>query len=242
MPENRKTIPIPVFNKSIDLTIVGENNSGELTIEERSDAVVHGEAAIQIKEGCFYEYKIDEGYSLETSEIVSQSKVNQSSGRICPNIFVGTLPINILENITNKKCAEIRLEVRSVKTNYREDYRYMLEEITDKCTDLLLQANSPVTQNLEVNPEADSKTMYQRFAFLKSIIDTEEFNDSIQKILSSPITRWKETETVKDIRSVKRINNNMLRQIGSATNRIEFPISHSLASRIKSMPSKLRVN
>src|SRR6185312_13050479 len=111
-----------------------------------------------------------------------------------------------------KKFAEVKLEVQSVKTTYREDYRHMLEEITNKCTDLLLQSNSPVTQNLQVNPEADAKTMYQRFAFLKSIIDTEEFNDSIQKILSAPVTRWKETETIKDIRSVRRINNNMLRQ------------------------------
>jgi hypothetical protein len=238
MTDNKIIIPIAVYDKSINLTIVGESNSHEKTIVEKSDAIENGEAPIQIKEGCFYEYKIDDGYSLETSEIVTQSKVNKSSGRICPNIFVGTLPINIIETALNKKCAEVNLEVQSVKTSYREDYRHMLEEITDKCTDLLLQSNSPVIQNLEVNPEADSKTMYQRFAFLRSIIDAEEFNDSIQKILSSPVTRWKEIETVKDIRSVRRINNNMLRQIGSANNRVDYP----LTTAVNSIPSKLRVN
>jgi predicted component of viral defense system (DUF524 family) len=238
MPENRITIPIPVSDKSINLTIAGENNTREDTIIEKSDAIENGEAPIQIKEGCFYEYKIDEGYSLEASEIVSQSKVNLSSGRISPNIFVGTLPINIIQTTTLKKCAEIKLEVQSVKISYREDYRFMLKEITDKCTDLLLQSNSPVTQNLEVNQAADSNTMYQRFAFIKSVIDTEEFNDSIQKILSSPVTRWKEIETIKDIRSVRRVNNNMLRQIGSANNRVDY----SLTSTVKSIPSKVRVN
>lgn len=231
-------IPITVYDKSINLTIVGESNSHEKTIVEKSDAIVNGEAPVQLKEGCFYEYKIDEGYSLQASEIVTQSKVNKSSGRICPNIYVGTLSINIIENATNKECAKIKLEVQSVKASYRQDYRYMLEEITDKCTDLLLQSNSPVTQNLEVNPEADAKTMYQRFAFLKSIIDTEEFNNSIQKILSSPVTRWKEIETIKDIRSVRRINNNLLRQIGSANNRVDYP----LTTAVKSIPSKLRVS
>lgn len=242
MNENQITISIPVSNKSISLTIVGENNTAERTIIEKSDAVENGEAPIQIKEGCFYEYKIDEGYSLGVSEIVSQSKVNLSSGRISPNIYVGTLPINIIERASDDKCAEIKLEVQSVKTSYRKDYRLMLEEITHKCTDLLLQSDSPVTQNFEVNQEADSKTMYQRFAFIKSIIDTEEFNDSIQKILSSPVTRWKETETIKDIRSVRRMSNNMLRQIGSANNRLELPVTHSLASTVTSIPSKLRLN
>jgi predicted component of viral defense system (DUF524 family) len=238
MSENRITIPINVFDKCINLTIVGDSTSNEIIILDSLDATTNGEAPIQIKEGCFYEYKIDEGYSLETSEIVSQSKVNKSSGRISPNIFVGTLPINIIDNAIDKRCAEIKLEVQSVKTNYREDYRYMLEEITDKCTDLLLQSNSPVTLNLQVNQEADAKTLYQRFAFLKSIIDTEEFNDSVQKILSAPVTRWKEIETIKDIRSVRRINNNMLRQIGSANNRVDY----SLSTSIKSIPSKIRVN
>lgn len=238
MTDNKIIIPIRVYDKSINLTIVGESNSREKTIVQESDAILNGEAPIQLKEGCFYEYKLDEGYSLETSEIVSQSKVNLSSGRISPNIFVGTLPINIIETASNKKFAEVKLEVQSVKTTYREDYRHMLEEITNKCTDLLLQSNSPVTQNLEVNPEADAKTIYQRFAFLKSIIDTEEFNDSIQKILSTPVTRWKEIETIKDIRSVRRINNNLLRQIGNANNRLDF----ALTTTVKSIPSKLRVS
>ncbi len=118
----------------------------------------------------------------------------------------------------------------------------MLEEMTDKCTDLLLQHNSPVTQNLEVNENVDSKTLYQRFAFIKSIIDSEEFNDSIQKILSAPVTRWKESDTIKDIRSVRRVNNSTLRQIGSATNRIKLPLNHSFKKMMDSVPSRLRVN
>ncbi len=242
MSENKKIIQVALINKTVELIIFGENKSSEPTIIEKSDAIENGEATFQIKEGCFYEYKIDDGYSLETSEIISQSKVNHSSGRISPNIYVGTLPINILEFATNIKCGEIKLEVQSVKTSYREDYRFMLEEITDKCTDLLLQHNSPVTQNLEVNQNVDSKTLYQRFAFIKSIIDSEEFNDSIQKILSAPVTRWKESETIKDIRGVRRMNNSTLRQIGSATNRMKLPLSHSLKKMIDSVPSRLRVN
>ena len=38
----------------------------------------------------------------------------------------------------------------------------MLELITEKCTDLLLQANSPVLQHLEIDYTNDSQTLYQK--------------------------------------------------------------------------------
>src|SRR5690606_29614649 len=107
--------------------IYGEK-SGSDTIVEKLDAFENGEATFQIMEGCFYEYKIEEGFFLEASEIISQSNINKSSGRISPNIYVGTLSINVLEGVTNKKCGELKLEVQSKKANYREDYRHMLEE------------------------------------------------------------------------------------------------------------------
>ncbi len=193
---------------------------------------------VQIKEGHFYEYKISEGYNLQPSEVVTQSKLNPSTGRIAPNIYVGTLSIGILDLEKNEKCGEVKLEVQSVKASYREDYRFMLEEITEKCTDLLLQHSSPVSQTFEVDFNADAKTLYQRFAFLKSILDSSEFNDAVHKFLSSPVTRWKEDETEKDIRGVRRINNNVLRQFATASNRVDLPLDHPLKSTLQSSPIK----
>lgn len=239
MLENKKTIPITISTKTIELIIFGDTSDKE-TIFEIADAFENGEATFQIMEGCFYEYKIDDGFCLQPSEIVSQSKINKSSGRIAPNIYVGTLSIDVLEANSNTKCAEFNLEVQSKKTSYREDYRHMLEEITEKCTDLLMQHSSPVSQHFEVDFNADSKTLYQRFAFIKSILSSEEFNDSIQKIISAPVTKWKESEAVKDIRGVRRIKNASLRQIGNATNRIVVPTGHPL-NYIGSIPAQLKV-
>jgi len=204
MTEKHLNIPIYVQHKNVVLSLYGEN-SGE-TLIEINDAVENGEAPFQIKEGCYYEYKITNGFSLRPSEIVSQSKVNESSGRISPNIYVGTLTIDVLD-AEKLKCGEVKLEVQSVKTSYRQDYRHMLEEITEKCTELLLQHSSPVSQYFEVDFNADANTLYQRFAFIKSILESVEFNDSVHKIISAPVTRWKESEIIKDIRGVKRFNN-----------------------------------
>ena len=240
MTANKKAIPINTLNGDVVLTIYGE--SVDETIFEVSDAAENGEALYQIKEGCFYEYKISSGYYLENSDIVSQSKVNESSGRISPNIYVGSLSINIFNSVTNEKCGEVKLEVQSVKTSYRDDYRHMLEEITEYCTDLLLQQSSPVSQLFETDFNADAKTIYQRFAFIKSVLDTQEFNDAVHKIISAPVTKWKESETIKDIRSVRRINNASLRQISSAINRINLPANHPLKETLDSIPARLRVN
>ena len=239
MAENKLIIPIAVTGGNIELTLFGEN-SGE-TLFKKLDAIENGEAEFQILEGCFYEYKISPGFSLIPSEIVSQSKVNESSGRISPNIYVGTLNIDVL-GPDKMKCGVLKLEVQSIKATYREDYRHMLEEITEKCTELLFQHSSPVSQYFEVDFNADAKTMYQRFAFVQSILDSVEFVDSIHKIISSPVTKWKESEVIKDIRNVKRFNNRAIRQLTSSCNRIDLPNDHPLKSSIHSIPSKIRVN
>jgi predicted component of viral defense system (DUF524 family) len=240
MAANKIVIPVITSERNVELILCGEN-AGE-TVIEKADAFENGEAQVQIKEGNFYEYKISEGYFLQPSEIVIQSNISKSSGRISPNIYVGTLSIDVLKTDTEQKCGEIKLEVQSVKTNYREDYRHMLEEITEKCTDLLLQHSSPVSQFFEVDFNADASTLYQRFAFTKSILESVEFNDSVHKILSSPVTRWRENETIKDIRGVRRFNNSILHQLSNATNRFDLPDGHQMKSKMESVPSKLKVN
>ena len=241
MISNKLTIPVSLPNRNVELIIYGENQ-GE-TLFEKSDAFENGEAVYQIIEGNNYEYEISGSCTLNPDNlgIVTQSKVNKSAGRISPNIYVGTLNIDVLSS-DKIKCGEIKLEVQSVKTTYRQDYRHMLEEITEKCTDLLLQHSSPVSQNFETNFNADAGTLYQRFAFIKSIINSDEFYDSIHKIISAPVTKWKESEIIKDIRSVKRFNNAAIRQFSSASNRINLPTDHPLKSKLSSIPSKLKIN
>ncbi len=240
MAENKLSIPIKLSNGTIFLILFGESNDEILL--NLNDAEENGESPFQIIEGCSYEYKLPKGYSLHGyKDIISQSKVHKFSGRITPNIYVGTLVINVLDSEQNK-CGELKLEVQSKKITYREDYRLMLEEITEKCTDLLLQHSSPVSQYFEVNFNFDAQTLYQRFAFVKSILESDEFNDSLHKIISAPVTRWKDNEEKKDIRNVRKFTNSSIRQLAGATNRIELTKNHQLFKRMKSVPEKIRIN
>jgi hypothetical protein len=151
------------------------------------------------------------------------------------------LTIPVYNTADEQECGRVQLEVCSAKTTYRQDYRLMLEEITEKCTSLVMQAGSPVSQHFTQDYSADAETLYQRFAFVKSVIDTPEFVESVHRIISAPVTRWKEYEEFADTRRAGRINNSILRQFVSGTDRIGIPSNHSLYRKTPSIPSKINV-
>src|SRR5688572_12226365 len=109
MGTNRLTIPIFLSSKQISLQLFDERLAE--TLIEKIDADENGESRFQIEEGNNYEYRIEEGYNLAASGIVSHSSANKSSGRISPNIYVGTLTIDVLDS-TNLKCGTVELEVQ----------------------------------------------------------------------------------------------------------------------------------
>ncbi len=219
------------------LEIEGEGN----TLFEISDQEVieYGEAKIQLIEGCSYEYQFsDKSISFKKGSykntIVFPSKFGSYKGYINPNIFVGTHSLEI-EGTT----FFFPIEVRSLKSEYRVDYRFMLESITEKCTDLIMQIDSPISQHFETNYDSDSQTLYQRFTFVKALINSSEFEESVQKIVSSPVTNWDEEFEEKDIRKIRRFGQKDIKQIATRGNRFELPAEHYLYQtlRIKSIPT-----
>jgi hypothetical protein len=229
-----------ISDEEIFVTIAPSSNTCLINIVDESEALEQSEAQIQITEGCTYEFLIDEGYILEDIQgIVTTSKINKQAGQITPNIFVGTLPIYVLNSRSFEKVGVLRLEVQSIKVNYREDYRRMLEEIAEKCTDLLMRHSSPVVQTFAIDLEKDSSTAYQRFAFIKSVIDSDEFGNAIHKIINAPTTKWRYTRAVRPIQSLKKLDRKIIRQFSSSTQGAILPTNHPL-HRLKSVPQKIQ--
>jgi predicted component of viral defense system (DUF524 family) len=251
MRQSKKHIEINIhnLNDKLSLTIYEEYDNSLFIINE-DEAITNGEAVVQLLEGRSYEYKLsNENYRLYTSikGIISTSNRDNSSGRITPNIYVGTLSLFVQDSNKQFQEKDISVEVLATKMNseldksYRENYRFMLDNITEKCTELLMQINAPINQHYEIDFEKDNKTIYQRFAFVQSLIGSNEFTEAIQKIISSPTTQWKQDEELKDIRSLRRITNSNIRQLVSASNRFELPEEHFLTKnyKIKDVPSKI---
>ncbi len=216
------------------------------TLFEVEDASEHGEAYVQIKEGCFYDYELifkedPKLFSFIKCDFIKPFIRKPQLGTISPNVYVGTLTLEVFNHKTKEVVGEFSVEVRSVKTEYREDYRNMIEDITERCTDLIMQIDSPVTQNFETDFETDNKTLYQRFTFVRSLIDSREFRESIQKIITNPSTSWTQFTEEKDIRSIKRFSNKGIRQIASRSNRIKLNTTYQLNKNfgLQSIPTKI---
>lgn len=203
----------------------------------------HNEARFQLLEGCFYDFQIsDPDFVLGDvgENIIQQHKRTKNLGTIAPNIFVGTLSIPLLEKESSQERCKVELEVQSIKSGYRDDYRDMLELITEKCTDLLLQANSPVSQHFEIDYTKDSQTLYQKFAFIKSVIGTDEFAEAIHRIVTAPVTKWTETTEEKDIRNARRFSNANIKEILKSGRRTRLPETHYLRNYgIDTLPERI---
>lgn len=211
--------------------------------DEFETYIDNNEARYQLVEGCFYNYELsDSNFILGNigQNIIQQHSRNSHLGTIAPNIFVGTLEIPLLRKDSDETFSPIQLEVQSIKSGYRDDYRDMLELITEKCTELLLQSNSPVSHYFDVDYAKDSKSNYQKFAFIKSVIGSEEFKDAVHRIVSSPVTRWIEISEKKDIRGVRRFSNSNIKELVKGGKRTTLPQNHFLKNYgISTLPERI---
>jgi len=237
----KELLEIQVCN---DLKLLISPHSKDALCFDEVDAVDYGESRWQLQEGREYEYELvnDEGASAVSARIVEKSGIviprrHKYEGSLKTGIYVGTLSL-VVENNDGKQLGEpVRLEIRSVKTNYRSDYRKMLNDITGYYTDLVMLQGSPVTQKFEVDNDATSQTLYQKFAFVKSIVDSETFEEAVHKIIQNPVRKWTETSVVKHIENVRRLNRSGLRQIATRTDRV--PCSGIVG--LSSLPRKIEV-
>jgi predicted component of viral defense system (DUF524 family) len=238
--------------QDIELIIYEEQNNSLFELDQ-SEADNFGESQYQILEGKNYNYYFKNNlFQLkEINGIVINSKrLDVSEGRITPNIYVGTLTLFVIKKDDPDFEKKISIEVLATKMDsqidksYRENYRFMLDSITEKCTELLMQINSPIEQSFEIDFHKDCRTIYQRFTFVKTLIDSIEFKESLQKILSSPCTAWKNNQDLKDIRSIRKFSNSSVRQLITSKNRIEIDQNLFISKKyqLTNLPRKILSN
>jgi len=235
-------VPLGSIKEDLYLEIAGkENTFFEISEEEVSE---FGEAKFQIKEGCRYEYKFsNKEYKFKISNgnpVLSPSSFGSHRGVLNPNIYVGTLSLPVVDKDGNE-VDTVKLEVRSVKETYREEYKLMLEHITDRCTDLIMQMDAPINQYFETDFNVKSQTLYQRFSFVKSLIDSKEFEEAVQEIVANPTTAWQDEPELTDIRSVRKFNKKSIRELVARKNRTPVPDGFKIGnnSSIVSIPSHI---
>lgn len=241
MTKDHLEIPILGNFGEIRLCIYPSSNNAMLFEEE--DAVDYGESRWQLQEGCSYEYELvsdnERTYQFMTEdEIVrfSHSPRHPNAGTLKTGIYVGSLSLAIRDTDLDCEIAKVALEIKSVKAEYRTDYRKMLEDITAYYTDLVLMQGSPVTQKLEIDNNTPQQTLYQRYAFVRSIVESPAFQEAIHKIIANPVRKWEETIVERNVSNVKRMSRRNMRQMAISRDRIpvyngeEIGLPHGLNS------------
>ena len=203
-------------------------------------------------EGCTYTYEFVGKFGVHCCQFERENEIvrfhrnttnHACEGTITTGIYVGHLTLNVVELGTQETIGRVSLEIRSTKSEYRSDYRLMLDEIAEYYTDLVLQQGSPVTQRLEIDKNCSSQTLYQRFSFVRSLIDSESFSEAIHKIISNPVRKWTDANIERNIVGIRRLSRNNIRQIASRTDRIHFPagLRLGLPESLKSVPRHIDV-
>ena len=214
-----------------------------------SEAREYGEEPIQIREGRRFEYELvaDSEAGLKiglvnnfTSEILEPSRIpnRKNYGQIVPGLRTGRLGLTV-RNDTDIVVGTAAIEIFSKKIGYRDDYRRMMEDITEQCVSLLMELRSPTALRFTPDPGKSAETIHQRFAFLRSLIGSPHFHAALHRVTTHPHRRWESEETICDIRRGFRPDARSLRQLARGSRRVPLPAGHPLKETISSLPERI---
>jgi predicted component of viral defense system (DUF524 family) len=204
------------------------------------------EARFQVLEGAAYEYELDTpGLRLaEISGVVVRSRLTSSHdrGRFTPGLNTGRLKLCVVRAGEPAATGWAHVEVRSRKLNYNSEYRFMLEDIAGRCTDLLLELASPAEHSLRSLDNQSAETICQRFAFARALLGSRRFSDAVHRITAMPHRRWELQPRIAPLSRGVKPTAGMARQVASATRRIRLPNGHPLAIRCETVPEYVTVS
>lgn len=154
---------------------------------------------VQLLEDSEYSYMVELGATgavrLEPTEIFSPDRDDMRSGRLRTHSFVGLLTVQVW--VDQAQWGEVRLEVRSRKLNYLRHYRWMLRDLTDLATGILLDRFAPTSQRFRPNEARSSETAYQKFTLLGSLLWDSGLLAAFEQIRSRPHVAWQIEEELR---------------------------------------------
>lgn len=187
-------------------------SDGHFTTHEPCDA-------LPLREGEYYHYELEGDYKLSPkSSFVSRAA---RSGQLRTKTYVGFGRL-WLEGYEEREAC-LHLKVASTVIDYEDDYQQLLTELTDEVADLQMQILSEVSGQVALDAESPAVNSIQQFFFLLGIVLDENFDRAMHTIVSHPHIKLTSVMDQHDIRRASRFNRGMLREIASASRRMEVP-------------------
>lgn len=221
-------------------------STAPLAEADEEDARDHGETTVQLRESERYEYEVVPANGADLRLRCSLSSRRRSlgsgggkpdSGLIETRSFCGSLLLELVEGeVDDAKpaVASALLDVRSLKLNYRTEYRGMLRRLSDEMAGLVADARSSAKAGFRSTFEdrTDAGWLQIQLELLRDTLDSADFSAALQRILSFPHERL---STVSDSVSTNRPIRWMpsaVRQLVTGNPRREVPATHPLRTQL----------
>lgn len=166
---------------------------------DEAQAREHGETPVQLREAERYEYQVipEDGTDLRLRCSLASRRRSlgpnggPDAGLLETKTFCGTLLMELVDGpVDGEKpaVATALIDVRSVKLDYRTEYRGMLRRLTDEIAGLVADTRSSVKAGFQSSYEErrEEGWIQLQLELLREILDSADFAAATQRILSYP--------------------------------------------------------
>jgi predicted component of viral defense system (DUF524 family) len=168
---------------------------------DEAEAREHGETVVQLRESERYEYEVapENGADLRlrcslASRRRSLAQGKPDAGLLETRSFCGTLLLELVEGEVDdakKAAASALLDVRSLKLDYRTEYRGMLRRVSEEIAGLVadVRSSAKVRFRSTFEERTDKGWLQIQLELLRETLDSADFSAALQRILSFPHER-----------------------------------------------------
>lgn len=209
---------------------------------DEEDAREHSETHIQLRESERYEYEVASISGTDLRLRCSLASRRRSlgnggekpdAGQIETRSFCGTLLLELVEGeVNNAKSAvaSALLDVRSLKLDYRTEYRGMLRRLSDEIAGLVADARSSAKTGFRSTFEerTDAGWLQIQLELLRETLDSTDFSAALQRVLSFPHERLAAVNDSVPTDQPIRWTPSAVRQLVTRNPRREIPTTHPL--------------
>ena len=201
------------------------------------EAQARSEEPIQLRERGRYVYRLEPEPGAPVDLVLVEERGitrnpaashGSDSGFIEPGDQCGVLPLTVVRASDLTPLARASVEVRSVKMNYREHYRGMLNHIAEQCAGLLLDSRAPTRLRLSSEWRTSRAVLEQQLEFLRHALESPTFRGAVDEVLRNPHRHLEDEREERPISRPFKAGKDFARQIGRAGDRVTIPATHPL--------------
>lgn len=223
---------------AIRLVAVG-GSAENVLVDVRAADPIDGLYPVRLLEDSEYVYELlglgqPNSIRLEPAELFFPDPDNAARGRLRTGSYVGVLPIEVAANGARHRSI---VEVQSRKLGYVDEYRWMLRDLTDEATSLVLERFAPTRQRLSDDWTREPRSAYERFVHLQAIFADPGFEQAILYVTNRPYVEWVEETELRMPTQPMRGGSRLGRALARSGPRVEWP-----GGAIRTLPTRLSVD